>query len=285
MKQIINNLFFLCMLSLTFFSCNQNLSCPEGNLCVNGNELEYQANVNGAKIFIDCPENVVYNNSAVIISDLIPGYPASVNYNKPDFHFGGGMFKIEPTDLPLKGLLTITIQYPKDAVEDQLGNQWAEDYVLYYIEKDNWQIINNSINDVTLGTVSGQVNRLGIYAVGTPKDCLVGDWRLIDPFDTLHDYSHRVVFLNTHKGWRELLVDCDTSAAGVDYQYSHEDFSWSLEKDTMLNVFDFLPVNACGISGTIPAADIEDIIVRCDGNFLELEGFNFTWNDQFIRFE
>jgi hypothetical protein len=262
-------------------SCDKDTSCPPGNLCVSGNILEFQTNNNTAKIIIEVPEGAVYNNAAVIISDLIPGYPSGIDYDTPEFRFGGGLFKIEPIDLPIKDIIKITIKYPQDATSDYLGNNYASDYRLYFVKDGSWSIVNNSQSDPQNGLVWGNVLRLGTYAVGAVKECLQGDWRKLNS-DTIYGYSSRIVFLNTGKGWRETIVDCDTSS-NISLQIGREDFSYTLFQDSILNVFQFSPFFACSATG-ITNPDVMGIIARCSDDKVVFEGFG-QFSGQFSRYD
>ena len=264
-----------------FVSCDVDNECPEGNICVVGNTLEYQSSTDRAKLIIDVPEGAAYNNEAITVSDLVPDYPAQTNFQRSDLHFGGGWFMIEPINMDFKKLITISIQFPQEAKIDGLGNTWADKYLLYYVDHDNWTIVNDSEVLINENKVTGQVLRLGEYAVAAPKPCIVGDWRT--PSNNSYGYNARVVFLIANKGWRELIKDCDPTWV-EDLQPTRENFEWSLSNDTLLQVFNFSAISECGVSGTT-SSDVDNIAVYCEDFQLELFGFNFYGSDFFLRYE
>ncbi len=273
---------FLLLVAMVQVGCDQDNECSEGHLCVSGNVLEYQSSNDRAKLIIDNPEGAAYTNEAVTVTDLVPAPPAVINLQRGDLHFGGGWFKIEPTDMQFKKLITISIQFPQSAKVDALGNNWADDYILYYVDHDNWKPVNDSEVVLNDNMVSGQVRRLGEYAVAAPKECIVGDWRIWG--DNSYGYAARVVFLNSNSGWREYIVDCDTAIAVFDYQPTKEIFSWELNNDTLLSMYNFAPINICGGTG-FAAPDNNDIIARCEDLFLVLENFNFYGGDSYVRYD
>ena len=256
---------FLGIMALSLFtSCEKTSSCPDGNLCVEGNILTYQTRPIGAKLIIDAPPGSVYNNAAVVITDMVPYYPSTANYNTYERFFAGGMFKIEPIDLVLKKLITVSIEYPGDGFIDLLGNNYEDGLILYYIDKDwNWSIVNASMLDVSADRVSAQVTRLGTYAVGAVKDCIIGDWRFVDGFSGF-EFLQRVVFYVDGKGKREFAVLCNNL---TDTAIAVENFSWKFEQ-TQLSLYNFSARVACDTLGyTTPDRTID---YECTGPTLTL---------------
>ncbi len=253
-----------------FSSCDEPVNCPDGNFCTIGNTYEFQSNLNGAKLIIEVPEGAVYNNAAVVTTDLIPAYPAQVSYDTPKRYFAGGLFKIEPTDLALKGLIKLTIQFPPGANFDRLGNNYSDDLRLYYVVKDNWSIVNESVVNLSSRQVSANVLRLGTYAVGAPRLPIVADWQLESE---LYDwgYSKRLVFLHNSSGYWEEVYDCNVLPEVLDYQLSYEEFEWELLNDSVVNLFDFTPRQVCDTIG-FTRADMITTSIQLSDNYLVFPG-------------
>lgn len=232
-------------LSFSFTSCEKTKSCPQGNICVEGNVLTYQTKPTGAKLIIDVAPGSVYNNTAIVITDMVPEYPANANYGTSERFFAGGMFRIEPEDLNLKKLITISIEYPGDGFTDYLGNNYEDDLTMYFIDDDfNWSIVNASSLDTDADLVSVQVTRLGIYAIAAVKDCIVGDWKYGLGDLTYGSFDKRIVFTNDGKGKREFLDICQFN----DTSLAVENFSWKFEDDK-LALYNFSARIACDTLG------------------------------------
>ncbi len=257
-------LFVLFIVSVFYFSsCEKTKSCPAGNLCIEGNVLEYQSRPTAAKLIIDVPEGAVYANAAVIITDMVPYYPANADYTTLDRYFAGGMFRIEPADIAFKDFITLTIEYTTDGITDDIGDNFEDFLLLYYIDDDNnWSIVNASTVDKGKNTVSAKVTHLGTYAIAAPKDCIVGEWRIPGQLGS-YDYSQSITFNVQGVGNWKHIVDCDS----LDFELSYEQFSWQY-KDDDLYLFNFSPWQGCGYTGPV-SADME-IPFECDGNVLKL---------------
>ena len=227
-----------------FSSCEKTKSCPQGNICIEGNKIEYQSGPTKAKLIIDVPKGAVYANAAVAITDLVPYFPASANFTNFERYFAGGMFKIEPTDLELKKFITITIEYPSNGFIDFIGDNFEEDLLLYYIdEHNNWSIVNASTLDMQKDQVSAKVTRLGTYAVGAQRDCLLGIWQNYLSFGD-DDLTESITLNNQGSGKRSYVVPC----GDYNFALAHDEFSWKLlEGDLFL--YDFSPVDSCNEIG------------------------------------
>jgi hypothetical protein len=265
------NKFFLpaLLLLFAFNSCDEPASCPDGNLCIQGNELTYQLSSQSAVITIINPEGAIHTNAAVDIIDMVPGYPAQVDYNSVNLHFGGAMFNIEPDDLTFSKFLTIKIKFPAIATTDYLGNQWAEDFRMYYIKDGNWSVVNESYYDAAGGTVNAQVLRLGVYAVGAKKECIEGDW-IVPSTDFSFGYSSRIVFLHNETGYREWVVDCDTAANVTDYKLAKDFFIWKTKAGGLVDLTEFTEPVVCGGLAT-PQPDLIDMLYFCSDGELTMD--------------
>ncbi len=241
-----------------FSSCEKTKSCPDGNLCVEGNVLEYQSSNERAKITIEAPEGAVYANTAIIITDMVPFYPANADYGTYKRHFAGGMFNIQPTDLDLKKFLTISIEYTAEGITTYIGDNFEEDLVLYFIDEDeNWSIVNASSIDVEKDKVFAQVTRLGVYAVGAPKDCIIGEWRYGTGIGN-YFYNMSYTFNNQGKGKREIVSACNEEL--TEYDVITMEFSWRYDEtdNDKIDLYNFGPATGCGeIGGLLPDMQIE----------------------------
>ncbi|MCF8294655.1 MAG: hypothetical protein K9I34_01225 [Bacteroidales bacterium] len=259
-----------CTFFLTFLSsCDEPTSCPDDSLCSMGNTLTYQMSSNAATLIVENPEGAVFGNTVVGITDLIPGYPAQVNYTTPWSHFGGGMFKIEPFDLAIKEFITIKIKYPVGANLDYLGNNYAPELRLYYVDDWNWSVVNESYCDVERGEVIGKVLRLGTYAIAAERDMLEGDY--IIPYENEFGYYTRLVFLHNSKGFREWVVDCDTALLVENWQLARDSFYYEYNKDSV-SLINFTNAIICNYTSLTPAPDMLNISYTVDILQLTLEG-------------
>lgn len=256
-------------LTLILPSCDEPASCPDGNLCVQGNTITYQLSDYSAVLTIINPEGAVYTNSAIEIMDLVPGYPAQVNYNSAKLQFGGAMFRIDPEDINFSKFLTLKMKYPAIAATDELGNKWAKDFRMYYIKDGNWSVVNDSYSDTIEGTVNAQVLRLGVYALGAKKECIEGDW-IVPSADYSYGYSRRIVFLHNQTGYREWIVDCDTAVAVDDFKLARDYFVWKIKAGSLVDLTEFTEPEACNWTGN-PEADLKDMVYFCSDNELTLD--------------
>ncbi len=243
MNKNIYNLYFaitLIMLLLSFSSCNKTKSCPDGNLCVEGNIYEYQLRTTSSKLIIEVPEGAVYGNASVTITDLIPAYPANSNFSEYDRHFAGGYFNVEPHDLPLKQLIKISIEYPGTGIMDDAGNNFENDLRLWFIDDDeNWSIFPSSLVDTENNRVYAWVGKLGRFAVAAEKECIISEWRQGDSL-AVYPYHQRVVFNLDMTGRREFIIECGTD----DWQESGENFKWFLTSG-QLRMYNFTTRSVC----------------------------------------
>ncbi len=270
MKKALFSFILLAGISLALPSCDEPVNCPQGNFCTIGNTFEFQSNNAGAKLIIDVPEGAVYNNSAILATDLVPGYPAQIGYFHPKRYFIGSMFKIEPTDLPLKSLINLTIQYPGGAETDRLGNNYSNDLLLYYITDDNWSIVNESTHDPFSRRVSANVLRLGTYAIAAPREPIEGEWWLENE-DLDWGYSKRMVFLHDLSGYWEEVHDCGPTPQDSNLQLSYESFEWNMVNDSVVSLFSFTPKQVCDTIG-FTRSDLMNTAIQLDDNNLTFPG-------------
>lgn len=264
------------LLMLTaFWSCDEPTTCPEGNLCIIGNTVEYQLSTQSARLTLINPEGAVVNNTAIEITDMVPGYPAQVDYNTVNSHFGGGMFKIEPFDVQFSTFLTIRIKYPDGAETDYLGNDYAPDFRMYYVKDGNWSVVNESYCDVEAGEVVGNVLRLGQYTIAAKKETIEGDF-IVPSVEYTNGYSSRIVFLHDKTGFREWIVDCDTALLVNDFQLARDSFKYALEDD-LLNMTNFSASYYCNHTGPVLSTDTIGLSYYVDDVMLTIDGFG-TWS-------
>ncbi len=254
----------LFLLAFGLNQCNKTKSCPEGNLCVEGNILEYQFKPTSAKLILEVPEGSVGRNSAVVITDLVPSYPANADYGDFDRHFAGGLFNIEPHDLPFNQLFKLSIEYPGSGIFDDEGNNYESELRLWYIDEDeSWSIVPSSEVDMDNDLVFAWVKRLGIYGVGAPKECIVGEWRVGDTLAE-YPYEQRIFFNIDGSGRREFIYEC---GPGV-WQESGENFDWEFISG-QLSIHNFTERTVCDtISFTTPDTEVN---YDCSGPTLYLE--------------
>lgn len=251
------------LFALSFGSCNKTKSCPDGNLCVEGNTYEYQLKPTSAKLIIEVPEGAVYSNTAITTTDLVPSYPAHADYDDFDRHFAGGIFKIEPLDLPLKQLIKIAIEYPNEGITDAEGNNYEDNLRLWFVNDDEvWSIVPASRVDVDKNQVYAEVKKLGIYAVAAEKECIVGEWHQGDTTAT-YPYQQRVIFNVNNNGVREYIMECGPD----DWRVSKETFKWDFYMG-QLKMYGFTARNFCDTSIVTPLTLIN---YYCTGPTLLLE--------------
>lgn len=250
-------------------SCDKPTTCPDDHLCTFGNTLVFQASSAAAVLTIENPEGAILVNSTVEITDLIPGYPAQFNLSNPEMHFGGAMFEIEPFDLDVKDFLTLKIKFPNGANTDYLGNDYAPDLRMYYIQNGNWSVVNESYCNVESQQVIAKVLRLGVYALAAERDMLEGDF--IIPSTNSFGYYSRLVFLHNSKGFREWVTDCDTSLFVENLQLARDSFEWLAFQDSV-SITNFTPAMICGNLATVASPDFPTMYYEVDYTNLYLEG-------------
>ena len=266
-------LLFALIAGAFFSSCNKTTSCPEGNLCIEGNTYEYQLNPNGAKLIIEVPEAAMGRNVAITTTDMVPSYPANSDFSDFDRHFGGGYFKIEPTDVVTKQLIKMIIEYPNNGIFDQDGNNYEEALRLWYINDDDiWSMVPSSEVDTENNQVFAWVTNLGSYGVAAEKECIVGVWHFGDSIGE-YPYQQRLQFNVNHSGTRDYVMIC----AGMDDPFiSTETFDWQFN-DGKLEMFDFSKRSMCDTLD-IKTPDME-FLYDCSASSLLIDGlgtFTFT---------